>query len=106
MPENTKYINKVVYGGKVLIDLTEDTVTPAKLLTGTTAHDKSGTAITGTMEPAKVLTLQEKSVTPTGDEQEVLPDEGYDCLSKVTVAAIPYAESNNDAGGVTVTIAG
>ena len=28
MPETTKNVNKVVYGGKVLIDLTGDTVTP------------------------------------------------------------------------------
>lgn len=39
-------INKVVYGGKTLIDLTGDTVTPDKLLDGATAHDKSGAAIT------------------------------------------------------------
>lgn len=31
-------INKVVYGGKTLIDLTGDTVTADKLLEGVTAH--------------------------------------------------------------------
>ena len=31
-------INKVVYGGKPLIDLTGDTVTADKLLEGVTAH--------------------------------------------------------------------
>ena len=55
MPETTKNVNKVVYGGKVLIDLTGDTVTPGTLLTGTTAHDKSGAAITGTMEASEVI---------------------------------------------------
>ena len=45
MPE---YINKVVYNGATLIDLTSDTITPDKLLSGYTAHDKSGAAITGT----------------------------------------------------------
>lgn len=39
--------NKVVYGEQVLIDLTEDTVDPQHLLTGKTAHDKTGEAITG-----------------------------------------------------------
>lgn len=106
MPETTKNVTKVVYGGKVLIDLTGDTVTPGTLLTGTTAHDKSGAAITGTMEASEVVNAQERSVVPSVEEQVVLPEEGYDCLSKVTVAAIPYAESENDAGGVTVTIAG
>ena len=43
-----KNISKVVYGGKTLIDLTSDTVTADKVLSGYTAHDKSGAAITGT----------------------------------------------------------
>lgn len=30
--------------------------------------------------------LQEKAVTPTGEQFDVLPEEGYDALSKVTVA--------------------
>ena len=42
--------NKVVYGGQTLIDLTSDTVDPSTLLKNTTAHDKSGTQITGTCE--------------------------------------------------------
>lgn len=43
-------VNKVIYGGNVLIDLTTDTVTADKLLKGTTAHDKAGDIITGTCE--------------------------------------------------------
>lgn len=42
-------VNKVVYDDKTLIDLTGDTVTPAKMLSGTTAHDKSGAVVTGTI---------------------------------------------------------
>ena len=45
MPE---YINKVVYAGSTLIDLTGDTVSADKLASGITAHDKSGAIITGT----------------------------------------------------------
>ena len=45
-----KKVNKVVYGGTVLIDLTGDTVTADKVLTGYTAHDKSGATITGTCD--------------------------------------------------------
>lgn len=41
-------VNKVIYGGSTLIDLSADTVTADKLLAGYTAHDKSGTQITGT----------------------------------------------------------
>lgn len=44
--------NKVVYGDRTLIDLTEDTVTPATLKLGATAHDASGAKITGTLDTA------------------------------------------------------
>ena len=188
-------INKVVYGGNVLIDLTADTITPDQLAKGVTAHDKSGAAITGTntydsdtqdataavaeiltgktayargtkltgtmknngavsgsistkdeqytvpqgyhdgsgkvgiasTEQAKIIAEniregitilgvegtmsgtedakpQAKSVTPSTSEQVILPDSGYNYLSQVTVAAIPYEESDNSAGGKTATI--
>lgn len=190
-------INKVIYGGNVLIDLTGDTVTADKMLKDYTAHDKSGAAITGTctydvdstdatvavaeilngktayvrgtkltgtmpnngavnqaittkeqavtipqgyhdgsgkvsidateqaklvasnlkegvtvlgvlgtLKPSSAVTAQAKSVTPATAQQVVLPDAQYDYLSQVTVAAIPYVESANTAGGTTVTIAG
>ena len=47
---------------------------------------------------------QAKTVTPTTKVQNVLPDTGYNYLSQVTVNAIPYVESENAAGGTTVTI--
>lgn len=45
---SNQYVNKVVYGGETLIDLTSDTIIVSKLLSGYTAHDKSGAPITGT----------------------------------------------------------
>jgi hypothetical protein len=39
--------NKVIYCGETLIDLTSDTVDTSTLLSGATAHDKSGAQITG-----------------------------------------------------------
>lgn len=41
-------INKVIYSGNTLIDLTGDTITESDLNYGITAHDKSGSVITGT----------------------------------------------------------
>lgn len=43
-------VNKVEYAGKVLLDLTGDTVTEDKMIVGTTAHDKTGKIITGELE--------------------------------------------------------
>jgi hypothetical protein len=188
-------INKVVYGGNTLIDLTGDTVTADKLLSGITAHGKDGELVTGactfdvnsndataavaeilkgktayargtklvgTMpnngaatgkiitkdgayiipqgyhdgsgkvsidatEQAKIIAqniregvtilgvegsmsgnegvkAQAKAVTQSSAQQTILPDTGYTHLSQVTVEKIPYVESENSAGGTTVTI--
>lgn len=43
-------INKVIYGTSTLIDLTADTVDTDTLGKDTTAHDKSGVEIIGTLE--------------------------------------------------------
>ena len=190
-----QYTNKVIYGSTVLIDLTADTVTADKILTGFTAHDQSGAVITGTcaydvnsgdatvqvaemlsgktayargakltgtmpnngavkltiskkddsisiaqgyhdgsgtvslldsekakliasnikqgitilgvtgtLEPSSSVSVHAKTVTPTAAQQVVTPDAGYDYLSQVTVEPIPYVETDNSAGGVTVTI--
>ena len=188
-------INKVVYGGKTLIDLTGDSVTADKLLSGITAHGKDGEPVTGTCEfdvnsndataavaeilkgktayargrklvgtmpnngavqgvisnkddsyviaqgyhdgsgkveipggekekliPSNIreginilgvdgqmsgsegMKPQSKTITPSSAQQTILPDEGYNCLSQVVVEKIPYVESENSAGGTTVTI--
>ncbi len=52
-------VNKVVYNGTTLIDLTGDTVTEDTLLVGTTAHDASGKQITGTMKKGASLNIIE-----------------------------------------------
>lgn len=52
-------VNKVEYAGKVLLDLTEDTVTEDQLLEGTVAHDKTGAKIVGAL-----INLAEDTVAP------------------------------------------
>lgn len=42
--------NQVIINGETILDLRSDTVTPETLQKGYTAHDKSGTKITGTLE--------------------------------------------------------
>lgn len=50
---NNQYNSKVeLSDGTVLMDLTSDTVTPGSMVMGTTAHDRSGAAITGSLGPA------------------------------------------------------
>jgi len=43
-----QYVNKVIYGGETLIDLTNDDVTAAQVLSGAKFHLPSGASATGT----------------------------------------------------------
>lgn len=88
--------------GKVAIDGTEQ----AKLIPGNIKQGVEILGVTGTLEPSSNIRAQAKNATPSTTEQTVLPDDGYDYLSQVVIAAIPYAESVNAAGGLTVTIGG
>lgn len=86
--------------GKVSILDTEK----AKLIAANIKQGITILGVTGTLEPSSSVKVQAKTVTSSKDAQTVLPDEGYDYLSQVTVNAIPYVETENSAGGITVTI--
>ena len=84
--------------GKVGISETEQAkIIPANIKEGVSILGELGT-YTG-----EGVSAQEKTATPMTTAQTILPDPGYDYLSQVTVAAIPYVESAN-AYGTTVTI--
>lgn len=46
-------VNKVVYGGKTLVDMTDATATPETVLEGYTAYGAKGTQIVGTASATK-----------------------------------------------------
>ena len=86
--------------GKVSIDSTEQ----AKLIPDNIREGVTILGVAGAMSGTEDAKPQTKTVTPSTEQQVVLPDTGYNYLSQVTVAAIPYSESDNSAGGKTVTI--
>jgi hypothetical protein len=89
--------------GKVGISSTEQ----SKIVATNIRQGVEILGVTGTMSGQEDVSAQTKSITPTASQQVVTPDSpDYNYLSQVTVAAIPYTETDNAAGGKTVTIAG
>lgn len=86
--------------GTVQIDTTEQ----AKIIATNIRQGVTILGVTGSMSGSEGVKPQAKSATPKTSAQTILPDSGYTHLSQVTVAAIPYVESDNSAGGKTVTI--
>ena len=93
--------NKIEFAGKVILDLTADTVTPETLAEGVTAHDRSGEQIVGTMSSGSGGGA--KVVVPSGGTP--IQGEGYveniyfnTALSVEEVNSI--IQSYIDAGGI------
>lgn len=64
-------VNKVVYDGRTLIDLTSDTVVAGALRQNYTAHDKSGAQISGSIPDQDAQTI-----TP-GTADKTIPSGRY-----------------------------
>lgn len=112
---NNPYVNKVVFGDRTLIDISDTTATAETILEGYTAYGADGKKVTGTASgesllvvdtedehggtirtiTGKVVQLQTKTITPTSSQQTVKPDTGYDGFSQVTVEAAEGQTINN-----------
>lgn len=84
--------------------VTLDSASLAALIATNIRENVEILGITGTMSGSEDMKSQAKTVTPTTASQTILPDATYNCLSQVTVNAIPYTETDNAAGGKTATI--
>lgn len=86
--------------GKVQIASNEQAkIIPANIREGVTIL-----GVDGSMSASEGVKAQSKTATPSKNEQVILPDTGYTHLAQVTINPIPYVETPNAAGGVTVTI--
>lgn len=90
---SNQYVNKVVYDGTTLIDLTSDTVAAAYLLKNYTAHDKSGAPITGSCE------YDSKTTDADASASEILSGK----TAYVNKIKITGSMTNNGSNDVTVT---
>ena len=76
----------------------------AKLIPANIREGITVLGVAGAMSGSENMKAQAKNATPTFAQQEILPDEGYNCLSSVTVAAIPVSYTDNEQGGQTLKV--
>lgn len=88
--------------GTVQISSTEQ----AKIIATNIRQGITILGVEGSMSGTEEVNAESPTVTPSTSSQTVTPSTGYNYLAQVTVNAIPYTETDNVAGGVTVTIAG
>lgn len=89
-------------GGKVQISATEQ----AKIIAGNIKNGVEILGVTGSYTSSELIKAVAGSGTPAKTSQVILPSGSgdYDYFTQFTIAAVPYTETDNAAGGVTVTI--
>lgn len=92
-------VSKVVYGTTVLVDLTEDTVTPETLTKGVTAHNAKGELIVGTMEGGEPSAEESSIFDPTKETILTRSTATYKDIF-VTKTIIAYVNTGKYAGYV------
>ena len=83
-------VNKVIYGGNTLIDLTGDTVTTDKLLVGASAHNMAGVKIDGE------CTFDADTSDATAVSSEVLNGSTYYARGSKGTGTMPNIGSQNE----------
>ncbi len=86
--------------GSVSISSTEQ----SKLIAENIREGVTILGVTGTMSGTEEVKAEAIIVTPTTTTQIITPSIGYNYISQATINAIPYSETANAAGGLTVTI--
>lgn len=88
--------------GKVSIDSTEQ----AKLIATNIREGVTILGVTGTMSGSEGVLATQANVTPYTTAQTITPADlgNFNSITQINVAAIAYTETDNSAGGVTVTI--
>ena len=66
-----EHVNRVVYDGRTLVDLTSDTVDAAHLAVGYTAHGASGAPVTGTLAFSTIHTSSSAPTSSQGSNGDV-----------------------------------
>ena len=89
--------------GKAVIDSTSAT----NLVAGNIKQGIEILGVTGELTPESQITVGAATATPTSSQQVITAASlDYDYITQVTVAAIPYVETDNAQGGRTISIAG
>ena len=88
--------------GKVSIDSGEQ----AKLIASNIRSGVTILGVEGTMSGSESVSATAANVTPYTTTQTIIPSDlgNYNSITQINVAAIAYSETDNAAGGVTVTI--
>lgn len=89
-------------GGSIGIDSSEQ----AKIIATNIREGITILGVEGTMSGSEGVAATQASVTPYTTAQTITPADlgNYNSITQINVAAIAYNESDNAAGGVTVTI--